>query len=88
MTVRELSVPGAWEITPRLHRDSRGLFFEWFTDPGFAAFAGHRFDLRQANCSVSSVEWSLMTMISRSIAARRNCSSRWRSVETIWPASL
>jgi dTDP-4-dehydrorhamnose 3,5-epimerase len=54
MTVRELSVPGAWEITPRLHRDSRGLFFEWFTDPGFAAFAGHRFDLRQANCSVSS----------------------------------
>lgn len=54
MKVRELAVPGAWEITPALHADSRGLFFEWFTDPGFSAFAGHRFDLRQANCSVSS----------------------------------
>ncbi|MGO4442445.1 dTDP-4-dehydrorhamnose 3,5-epimerase [Mycobacterium sp. 2YAF39] len=54
MTVRELSVPGAWEITPRVHADSRGAFFEWFTDAGFTAFAGHRFDVQQANCSVSS----------------------------------
>ena len=54
MNVRELAVPGAWEITPQLHADSRGVFFEWFTEPGFTAFAGHRFDLRQANCSVSS----------------------------------
>lgn len=53
MNVRELTVPGAWEITPVVHTDSRGAFFEWFTDPGFTAFAGHRFDLRQANCSVS-----------------------------------
>jgi dTDP-4-dehydrorhamnose 3,5-epimerase len=52
--VRELSVPGAWEITPTLHPDSRGVFFEWFTDPGFSAFAGHSLDLRQANCSVSA----------------------------------
>ena len=54
MKVRELAVAGAWEITPQLHADSRGVFFEWFTDPGFTAMAGHRFDLRQANCSVSS----------------------------------
>jgi dTDP-4-dehydrorhamnose 3,5-epimerase len=54
MTARELAVPGAWEITPQLHADSRGVFFEWFTDPEFTAFAGHRFDLAQANCSVSS----------------------------------
>lgn len=54
MTARELKVPGAWEITPRLHTDSRGLFFEWFTDAGFRDFAGHRFDLAQANCSVSA----------------------------------
>ena len=54
MTVRELAVPGAWEITPQLHADSRGVFLEWFSDPQFTAFAGHRFDLRQANCSVSS----------------------------------
>ena len=54
MTIRELAVPGAWEITPQLHADSRGVFLEWFSDPQFTAFAGHRFDLRQANCSVSS----------------------------------
>ena len=54
MEVRELDVPGAWEITPAVHGDSRGLFFEWLTDHGFRAFAGHRLDVRQANCSVSS----------------------------------
>src|SRR5690625_1114223 len=54
MAVRELAVPGAWEITPRLHHDARGLFFEWFTDREFTGFAGHRLDLRQANCSVSA----------------------------------
>lgn len=54
MNARELDIPGAWEITPQLHSDSRGLFFEWLTDQGFTAFAGHRLDVRQANCSVSS----------------------------------
>jgi dTDP-4-dehydrorhamnose 3,5-epimerase len=54
VTVRELAVPGAWEITPKQHADDRGVFFEWFTDAGFRAFAGHRLDLYQANCSVSS----------------------------------
>ena len=54
MKVRELSIPGTWEITPTLRGDSRGLFFEWLTDRGFTAFAGHRLDVRQANCSVSA----------------------------------
>ena len=54
MKVRELDIPGAWEITPTIHGDSRGFFFEWFTDRGFSAFAGHSLDVRQANCSVSS----------------------------------
>ena len=54
MKVRELSVPGAWEITPKQHVDDRGLFFEWYTDSGFEEFAGHRLDMRQANCSVSA----------------------------------
>ena len=53
MAFRELAVPGAWELTPTQHADDRGLFFEWFTEAEFTAFAGHRFDLRQANCSVS-----------------------------------
>jgi dTDP-4-dehydrorhamnose 3,5-epimerase len=54
MKVRELGVPGAWEITPAVHGDSRGMFFEWLTDQGFSSFAGHRLDVRQANCSVSA----------------------------------
>lgn len=51
---RELGIPGAWEITPQLHGDSRGGFFEWFTEQGFADMAGHRLTLGQANCSVSA----------------------------------
>ncbi|MGV0813540.1 dTDP-4-dehydrorhamnose 3,5-epimerase [Mycolicibacterium boenickei] len=54
MTARELTIPGAWEITPRLHGDARGLFFEWFTQDGFTEMTGHQFDVRQANCSVSA----------------------------------
>ena len=54
MGSRELAVAGAFELTPTVHTDERGLFFEWFTDPGFTALTGQRFDLRQANCSVSA----------------------------------
>ena len=54
MAFRELAVPGAWEITPSQHGDSRGMFFEWFTESGFAEMTGHAFDMRQANCSVSA----------------------------------
>lgn len=54
MKARELDVAGAWEITPQIHTDARGAFYEWFTDSGFREFSGHRLDLRQANCSVSS----------------------------------
>ncbi|MDT5009706.1 MAG: dTDP-4-dehydrorhamnose 3,5-epimerase, partial [Mycobacterium sp.] len=54
MTARELGIPGVWEISPDLHRDDRGLFYEWFTQPEFTAVAGHRLDLHQANCSVSA----------------------------------
>ncbi|WP_199253874.1 dTDP-4-dehydrorhamnose 3,5-epimerase [Mycolicibacterium mengxianglii] len=54
MAFRELKIPGAWEITPTLHHDGRGSFFEWFTEQEFSAATGQRFDLRQANCSVSA----------------------------------
>jgi dTDP-4-dehydrorhamnose 3,5-epimerase len=54
MKVRELDIPGTWEITPEIHGDSRGLLFEWLTDRGFTGFAGHSLDVRQANCSVSA----------------------------------
>lgn len=54
MTFRELAVAGAWEITPTVHPDSRGRFFEWFTDREFTAMTGHALDLQQANISVSA----------------------------------
>ncbi len=54
MSLRELSVAGAWEFTPRQHGDSRGLFLEWFQGDPLAERIEHRFSLAQANCSVSA----------------------------------
>lgn len=54
MTYRELSVPGAWEITPVQHGDPRGVFLEAFQGGPFTENVGHRFDLQQANLSVSA----------------------------------
>lgn len=54
MQVRELTVPGAFEITPTQHRDDRGVFLEWFRDGPFTEALGHRLDLAQANISVSA----------------------------------
>ncbi len=54
MQIRELSIPDAFELTPVIHEDDRGAFFEWFRSDMFAEMTGHRFGLAQANCSVSS----------------------------------
>ena len=54
MDFRELSVAGAWEITPKKFGDPRGMFLEWFKDDPFRTAVGHSLDLRQANCSVSA----------------------------------
>lgn len=51
---RELKVSGAWEINPRQFDDSRGTFLEWFKTASFEKAVGHRFDVAQANCSVSA----------------------------------
>lgn len=53
---REMAVPGAFEITPRVFSDVRGDTLEWFNEREFAAMAGHRFTTRQANCSVSAAD--------------------------------
>ena len=53
LTVRALSIAGAWELTPRQFADERGYFCEWFKGAEFAELLGHRFELAQANCSVS-----------------------------------
>ena len=54
MQVRELSVPGAWEFTPKSFGDDRGLFLEWFKAEELATAIGHPFQLVQANHSVSA----------------------------------
>lgn len=51
--IRELSVPGAYEITPIPRGDDRGVFLEWYRFDRLADAVGHPLDLRQANTSVS-----------------------------------
>jgi dTDP-4-dehydrorhamnose 3,5-epimerase len=48
-----LDIDGAWVRTPRIHRDERGGFLEWFRDAEFHEDVGYRMDVAQANCSVS-----------------------------------
>jgi dTDP-4-dehydrorhamnose 3,5-epimerase len=54
MEIRELKVPGALEITPKVFGDDRGSFHEWFKTDLFEEATGHSFGLKQANCSVSA----------------------------------
>ena len=51
--IRELTIPGAWEITPIQRSDDRGVFLEWYRFDVLAEAIGHPLDLRQANTSVS-----------------------------------
>ena len=53
MLIRELSVPGAFEVTPRQFDDERGTFYEWYRFDALAEAVGHPLDLRQGNGSVS-----------------------------------
>jgi dTDP-4-dehydrorhamnose 3,5-epimerase len=51
--IRELSIAGAFQVTPDLHTDERGSFHEWYRFDALEAAIGHPLDLRQANTSVS-----------------------------------
>jgi dTDP-4-dehydrorhamnose 3,5-epimerase len=53
MDVRPLRIEQCVEFTPVVHGDVRGSFHEWFRGDEFEAALGRRFDLRQANLSVS-----------------------------------
>ena len=53
MQIRELSVPGAYEVIPRQFPDDRGVFFEWYRFDALADAIGHPLSLRQGNGSVS-----------------------------------
>lgn len=54
MKVRELKIPGAWEVSPEQYTDSRGTFLEWFKADAFTAIAPRPLDVQQANLSVSA----------------------------------
>jgi dTDP-4-dehydrorhamnose 3,5-epimerase len=54
MKFRELSIEGAWEITPQQHGDPRGLFMEWYRFDHLAAVVGNPLRMAQANLSVSA----------------------------------
>lgn len=53
MQIRELTIPDAYEVTPTIHRDDRGLFLEWYRFDRLSEVVGHPLTLRQANTSVS-----------------------------------
>jgi dTDP-4-dehydrorhamnose 3,5-epimerase len=48
-----LDIDGAWVFTPRIHRDGRGSFLEWFRGAEVARDLGYRPAVAQGNCSVS-----------------------------------
>lgn len=53
MHIRELSVPGSYEIIPIQRADDRGVFLEWYRFDKLEEAVGHPLNLRQANTSVS-----------------------------------
>ena len=53
MQIRELGVPDAYEVTPRIFGDDRGEFVEWYRFDRLAEVIGYPLVLRQANTSVS-----------------------------------
>ncbi|MEI2779506.1 MAG: dTDP-4-dehydrorhamnose 3,5-epimerase [Tetrasphaera sp.] len=54
MIIRALAVEGAFEITPKVIPDGRGLFYEEFRADLLAEHVGHRPDIVQTNISVSA----------------------------------
>lgn len=53
MSIISLSLPGAYIYAPKVFADSRGKFFEWFQFDVLKNELGNKFDVAQANCSVS-----------------------------------
>ncbi len=53
MQRRDLAIADAFELTPKVLGDDRGVFLEWYRSADLEAAAGHPLQLAQANCSVS-----------------------------------
>lgn len=54
MQVRELAIAGAFEFTPDIHTDQRGLFVAPYQEPAFVAAVGRPFSPAQLNYSRSA----------------------------------
>ncbi len=54
MKIRALEIEGAFEVTPAVHGDARGVFLEWYRFDLLAEHVGHPLRLAQANISVST----------------------------------
>ena len=54
MRIRALAIDGAWEVTPEVHLDARGAFFELYRDDRLRETAGHALGVAQVNVSVSA----------------------------------
>lgn len=52
--VERLKVNDCWIYTPRIFKDDRGSFLEWFQDSTFLSNTGSKFNLAQANISKSA----------------------------------
>jgi dTDP-4-dehydrorhamnose 3,5-epimerase len=52
--LRPLGIEGAYEVSPAVHGDARGVFLEWYRVDRLAAEVGHPLRLAQANMSVST----------------------------------
>jgi dTDP-4-dehydrorhamnose 3,5-epimerase len=53
MQIEPMTMPDAWVCSPRVFGDDRGDFLEWFRADTLAEAIGRRFDVIQANHSVS-----------------------------------
>jgi dTDP-4-dehydrorhamnose 3,5-epimerase len=51
--MKPLGIHGAWVFEPRIHRDHRGSFLEWFRSDELAGVLGAAPIIAQGNCSVS-----------------------------------
>ena len=54
MKFRAMAIEGAWEVTPSLRSDPRGVFLEGFRRDHLSKEIGHDFEVRQTNISVST----------------------------------
>ena len=54
MQIRELSIPDAYEFTPVVRADTRGVFLESYRVEPLAEAIGHPLEVKQGNVSVSS----------------------------------